>query len=141
MPIIDYLVGLGSGILFSVVTLYFSGHKTVDNKKADCDQKLVQTVTSLAPTIVKNNRVDDADKEKLYKILGVYNFSESRFNDAWKTGLAGGVLFLISAACEQLGVTLGGAPLSWLFAYFGTALLAGFVYSLWHLMSTLREPV
>jgi len=62
MPIIEYLVGLGSGVLFSVVSLYFTGGKTVSDKKSNCDEKLVATVISLAPSVAKN-KVEDADKQ------------------------------------------------------------------------------
>lgn len=48
---------------------------------------------------------------------------------------------MISAGCEVLGVTVSGVPLSCFVAYVGVAFLSAFVFSLWRLMSTLREVV
>ena len=48
--------------MFSVVSLYFTGGKTVSDKKSNCDEKLVATVISLAPSVAKN-KVEDADKQ------------------------------------------------------------------------------
>jgi hypothetical protein len=146
MSLLDYFVGLGSGILVGVVLpIFMWGHKVVDEKKAACDAKLVELIVSLAPQAAKDKKVEDPDKDRLYNVLEISAYCELYFSTSWKTGFATALLFLVAAGLEAFSISIpsptGSFHLSWLAGAIALIPLLVFLMSLWNLMSSLRSPI
>jgi hypothetical protein len=130
---------LGTGLLVGVVIpLFLTGSGAVDNRRNDCDHRLVQIVNSIERNV---EVLTDIQKAQLYNVLEVYSFSAYHFDWTWKSGVVTALLFLSSAASLVLNLVVNDVPLWQVIAMFGVLGFIIFIMSLWNWMSYMRRAI